>query len=105
MKKILLAIVAVALVGMAVSKAEAGRWGYGRPAVAYGWVRPLGPVVVAPRYYRPAYVARPLYYAPYAAPYGYGYAPWRTGVVVQQDYYGGGGVIVRTPGFGLNIRY
>ena len=102
MKKILLAIVAMSLVGMTVSKAEAGRWGYGRPVVSYGWVRPIGPVVVAPRYYRPAYVARPTYYY---GPYRYGYPALRTGVFVQGDYYGGGGVIVRTPGFGLNIRY
>ena len=102
MKKILLAIVAMTLVGMTVSKAEAGRWGYGRPVVSYGWARPMGPVVVAPRYYRPAYVARPTYYY---GPYRYGYPALRTGVFVQGDYYGGGGVIVRTPGFGLNIRY
>jgi hypothetical protein len=101
MKKILLAIVAVTLVGITVSKAEAGRWGYGRPIVSYGWARPIGPVVVAPRYYRPAYVARPFYYGPYYD----GYAPWRTGVIVRGGYYGGGGVIVRTPGFGLDIRY
>jgi hypothetical protein len=100
MKKIMLAFVAVALVAMTVSTAEAGRWRYGRPIGSYGWVRPVGPVIVAPRYYRPVYVARPYY----DGLYRYGYGAPRTGVFVQGDYYGGG-VIVRTPGFGLNIGY
>ena len=102
MKKVMLGLIAAALVAMAVSTAEAGRWGYGRPVVSYGWARPVGPVVrVAPRYYGPRYAARPYYYGPYR----YGYVVPRTGVFVQGDYSGGGGVIVRTPGFGLNIRY
>lgn len=100
MKKFLLALVAMMLVATVVSTAEAGRGRYGRSAVSYGWGRPGGPVVVAPRYYSPVYVARPYYYSPYR----YGYVVPRTGVYVHGGYYGGH-VIVRTPGFGLNIGY
>jgi hypothetical protein len=98
MRKFLLALVAMALVATMVSSAEAGRGRYGRPVVSYGWG---GPVVVAPRYYRPVYVGRPYYYSPYR----YGYVVPRTGVYVHGGYFGGGQVIVRTPGFGLNVHY
>lgn len=110
LKRLLLAAVAMTLVAVTVSQAEAGRWGYGRPVPGYGWVRPVPPVVVAPRYYRPVYVAPPLIAPPiyrppiYRGPYYYGYGPRPAGVVVRGGYYGGG-VIVRTPGFGLNVRY
>lgn len=107
MKQFLIAAVAMTLVAVTVSQAEAGRWGYGRLVPGYGWVRPVPPVVVAPRYYRPVYVAPPIIAAPIIAPpiyggpyYHYGYGPRPARVVVRGGYYGGG-MIVRTPGFGL----
>lgn len=102
-KKMMFALLATALLTMTVSTAEAGgRWRYGRPVVAY---RPYAPVVrVAPRYYGPVfpvYAARPYY----VDPYRYGFFGPGPGVFVQGSYYRGGGVFVRTPGFGLNIGY
>ena len=97
MKKVLLALAVVAIIGMSVSTAEAGRGRYRRGYVTYGRAVPV--VTVRPRYYAPVYVARP-----YGPVYGY-YGP-RTGVYVRSGgYYRGGGVIVNTPGFGLNLRF
>jgi hypothetical protein len=105
MKKILLALLAVALVGICSSSAEAGwryRWA---PRRFYA-----PPVVVRPHYVAPVYVARPVYVAPpvpFVAPvyrYHSYYGP--TSVQVRSgSYYYPGGVRVRTPGFGLSISY
>jgi hypothetical protein len=79
------------------TSAEAG-WRYRAPVVVY---RPVPVVRVAPRYVTPVVP----YYAPrrvYTGPYRY-FGPGN-GVVLPGGYYGGN-VIVRTPGFGLNIGY
>ncbi|MHB0955229.1 MAG: hypothetical protein ACYC0X_02515 [Pirellulaceae bacterium] len=100
MKKILLTLLAVALLVMTASTAEADRWRRGRP----GFYRPLGPPVrVVPRYYGPVYPvypARPYY----VRPYGYDYYGLGPRVYVPGGYYGGE-VLLRTPGFGLSIGY
>jgi hypothetical protein len=105
MKKIMLALLATALLATTVSTAEAaGRWRYVRPAVVYRPAVRVAPVRVVPRYVGPVlplYTARPYY----VSPYRYNYFAPGAGVIVDRGYYRGGGVIVRTPGFGLNIGY
>ena len=107
MKKIILALAAVAMVGVCTASAEAGRWGRVARRAYYA------PVVVRPRYVAPVVVARPVYVAPrvYVAPpvyrvrpaYNY-YGPGSVYVRGGGAYYGGA-VRVRTPGFGLSISY
>ncbi len=100
MKKMVLVLAAVAVVGFCTPSAEAGR--YYRRAVRGVRVAPVvrvRPVYVAP-VVRPVYVQRPAYI------YDYGYYRPRTSVIVGGGpYYYGGGVQVRVPGFGLNVRY
>lgn len=100
MKKLMLALVAVSMIGMFASTAEAGRW---------RWRRSYYPPVVVRPYVAPVYVSRPVVVAPrpvYVAPspviYRQYYSP--TSVYVRSGYYGGG-VRVNTPGFGLHISY
>jgi hypothetical protein len=97
MKPVLLSAVLAFLFLVLASTAEAG-WRYRGPVAVY---RPVPVVRVVPRYVTPVVP----YYAPrrvYVGPYRY-FGPG-AGVVVNGGYYGGG-VIVRTPGFGLNIGY
>ena len=110
MKKVLLALLAVTLLGVGTTSAQAGWWRYRRAFV------PVAPVVVRPAYVAPVYVARPVYVAPpivtgpIVVPsrpiyrYNSYYAP--TSVQVRRgSYYYPGGVQVRTPGLGLSISY
>jgi hypothetical protein len=106
MKPLLMSSVVMGLLMVLATSAEAG-WRYRAPVVVY---RPVPVVRVAPRYVAPRYVApryvAPVvpYYAPrrvYVGPYRY-FGPG-AGVVVGG--YNGGNVIVRTPGFGLNVGY
>ncbi len=115
MKRVMLALIAVAVVGTFAASAEAG--GRYRRAVRRAY---YAPVVVRPRYVapvhvhvaRPVVVARPVYVPRrvYVAPpvfvarpvYSYGIpAP----VHVPYGAYYGGGVHVHTPGLGLHISY
>jgi hypothetical protein len=101
MKKVMLALVALVVVGMFAVPAEAGRW---------RWRRAYAPPVVVRPYVAPVYVARPTYVVPpvvvarpvFTAPAYRYYGP--SSVYVGRSYYGGG-VQVRTPGFGLRISY
>ncbi len=109
MKKVMLALAVVSIVGACTATSEAG-WRY-RRAVRASY---FAPVVVAPRYVAPApiVVARPILAPPILAPrvyvprpyYSYFGAP--AGVFVRGGgYYYGGSVQVHTPGLGLSISY
>ncbi len=103
MKKVILAMVAVAVVGFCSTSAEAGHR-YARR-------------VVRGRVYAPVVRVRPRYVAPVVAPvapvivrrpaYIYDYGLYRAPSVIvgPRGYYYGSGVHVRVPGFGLDIRY
>ncbi len=102
MKKLFLALVAVAVVGLCTTSAEAG-WRYGRRAVRYAPVVRVAPRYVAPvigPVVGPVVVRRPAYI------YDYPYYRAPVSVIVGGGgYYYGGGVRVRVPGFGLDVRY
>ena len=102
MKKVMLALMAVAMLGACTAAAEAGWF---RRAARRSY---YAPVVVRPHYVAPVYVARPVYVAPpvYVARPAYRYYGAPAGVYVRGGgYYSGGGVRVHTPGFGLSISY
>ena len=101
MKPMLVCSVVMMLLMVLATSAEAG-WRYRAPVVVY---RPVPVVRVAPRYVAPRYVVPVVpYYAPRRVVVGpYRYFGPGAGVVVGG--YNGGNVIVRTPGFGLNVGY
>jgi len=99
MKKVLLVLVVVGMLGACTASAEAGwryRWGVRRPFVAPVVVRPrvVAPVVVR----RPVFVAPPVHVVRPVVPF---FGP---AVVPVRSFYGGG-VHVQSPGFGLHISY
>jgi len=108
MKKVILAVAAIAMLSVCTSSADAG-WRRYRRAVVGPVVAPVvAPVVVRP-YVAPVYVARPTYVVPPVVvprpvyTYGSYYGPTRVRVRSVPVY--GGGVRIQTRGFGLNISY
>ncbi len=106
MKKVILALVAVAVVGWCTASAEAGHR-YGRRAVRTAWYPPV--VRVQPRFVAPVVVpvARPMVAPVIVRRPAYYYDPflYRGPSIFVGGGYHGSGVHVRVPGFGLDVRY
>ena len=103
MKNGILVLAVLAVLALTVSTADAGRRFYRRGVVRYG--RAYYPAVrVRPVRYGYVPVIRPRVYYP---SHDHGYRGYGTSVHVRGGnyYYPGGGVHVRTPGFGLDIHY